>query len=63
MEQLLSVLKISAVTTPLILVIVALVQLGKLKQDHERTKSVLKAVMKEIDRLQRKLPDSEQPSD
>ena len=48
-------LKISMFTTPTILAIVALVQLGSLKSDHGRTKSVLKAAMVEIERLTRKI--------
>lgn len=48
-------LKIAMFTTPTILAIVALVQLGGLKSDHGRTKSVLKAAMVEIERLTRKI--------
>lgn len=55
METVILALKISAFTTPTILAIVALVQVGNLKRDHGRTKSVLKAAMTEIERLTRKI--------
>lgn len=57
-ELLMPALKLSLLTTPTILAIVALVQLGRLKSDLGRTKSVLKAAMVEIERLSRKIPDS-----
>ena len=56
METVVLALKVSLVSTSWILAIVALVQLGKLRQDHERTKSVLKATMVEIERLRDQLP-------
>lgn len=59
MEQLILILKLSAFTTPLILAIVALIQISGMKRDLGRTKSVLKAAMTEIERLHRKLSDSE----
>lgn len=62
MNPILTVLLLSLVTTPTILAIVALVQLGHLKQDHERTKSVLKATMAEIERLRQKLPGADASS-
>lgn len=54
-ELIIPALKISLLTTPTILAIVALVQIGSLKSDLGRTKSVLKAAMVEIERLSRKL--------
>ncbi|MDF7809232.1 hypothetical protein P4E94_17440 [Pontiellaceae bacterium B12219] len=62
MDIILLGLKITMFTTPTILAIVALVQLGNLKSDHGRTKSVLKAAMIEIERLTRKIDDLESAS-
>jgi hypothetical protein len=59
MELIILALKISLVTTPTILAIIALVQISGMKRDLGRTKSVLKAAMTEIERLRDKLPDSE----
>jgi len=62
MEPILSALKLSLFTTPLILAVVALIQISGMKQDLGRTKAVLKAAMAEIERL-RRLPAAEPDDD
>lgn len=57
MEPIIFALKISLVTTPMILAIVALVQISGMKRELGRTKAVLKAAMIEIERLRDKLPE------
>jgi hypothetical protein len=59
MEPIILALKVSLISTPLILAIVALVQISGMKRDLGRTKSVLKAAMVEIERLRQQLPDTE----
>jgi hypothetical protein len=58
MEPVILVLKLSLVTTPTILAIVALVQVSGMKRELGRTTSVLKAAMAEIERLRALLPDA-----
>ncbi|VGO22583.1 hypothetical protein [Pontiella sulfatireligans] len=57
MDTIILALKISAVSTPAILAVVALVQISGMKCELGRTKSVLKAAMTEIERLTRKLAE------